>query len=192
MTDTAPTQRRRHGAAGAGWGIFVAGTVGLLASLILVIERYELLLDPSYVPSCSLNPVLSCGSVMTAPQAALLGFPNPIIGIPAFSVVVVTGVLILGAVAVPRWYWIGLAAGLSAGVVFVHWLIFESLYRIGALCPYCMAVWAVTIPLWLTELARASAWPVLRAWTWPIVAIWYTVVVLLCIERFWEYWRTLL
>jgi len=27
----------------------------------------------------------------------------------------------------------------------VHWLIFQSLYRIGALCPYCMVVWVVTI-----------------------------------------------
>ena len=31
--------------------------------------------------------------------------------------------------------------------MFVHWLIFQSLYRIGALCPYCMVVWAVTISL---------------------------------------------
>lgn len=172
--------------------MLVAGSIGLLASLILVIERYELLLDPSYVPSCSLNPVLSCGSVMTAPQAALLGFPNPILGIPAFTVVVVTGILTLGAVPIPRWYWTGLAAGLSAGVVFVHWLIFQSLYRIGALCPYCMAVWAVTIPLWLTAMGRAGASPALRAWTWPAAAVWYTAVVLVCIERFWDYWRTLL
>ena len=47
----------------------------------------------------------------------------------------------------PRWYWAGLAAGTLLGTVFVHWLIFQSLYRIGALCPYCMVVWAVTIPL---------------------------------------------
>ena len=47
----------------------------------------------------------------------------------------------------PRWYWAGLATGTLLGVAFVHWLIFQSLYRIGALCPYCMVVWAVTIPL---------------------------------------------
>lgn len=45
----------------------IAGSIGLRASLILVIERYELLVDPSCVPSCGLNPVLSCGSVMIAP-----------------------------------------------------------------------------------------------------------------------------
>ena len=50
-------------------------------------------------------------------------------------------------VPLPRWYWAGLATGTALGVVFIHWLIFQSLYRIGALCPYCMVVWAVTIPL---------------------------------------------
>ncbi len=58
-----------------------------------------------------------------------------------------TGVLAVAKVSLPRWYWGGLAIGTLLGVGFIHWLIFQSLYRIGALCPYCMVVWAVTIPL---------------------------------------------
>ncbi len=99
------------------------------------------------MPSCSINPVLSCGSVMITPQASVFGFPNPLIGIVSFTVVLVTGVLAVAKVRLPRWYWAGLAIGTLLGAVFVHWLIFQSLYRIGALCPYCMVVWAVTIPL---------------------------------------------
>ena len=41
--------------------------------------------------------------------------------------------------------------------VFMHWLIFQSLYRIGALCPYCMVVWAVTIPLLVVVASIALA-----------------------------------
>ena len=84
---------------------------------------------------------------MMTPQASAFGFPNPLIGIVSFTVVMVTGVLALAKVALPRWYWAGLATGTLLGAAFVHWLIFQSLYRIGALCPYCMVVWAVTIPL---------------------------------------------
>ncbi|MBN4679091.1 hypothetical protein HUS71_27225, partial [Pandoraea nosoerga] len=76
-----------------------------------------------------------------------LGFPNPLLGIAGFTVVVVTGVLAVAKVPLPRWYWIGLAVGILVGVAFVHWLIFQSLYRIGALCPYCMVVWAVIATL---------------------------------------------
>lgn len=118
----------------------------------------------------------------------------------AFTVVVVTGVLALAKVQLPRWYWAGLAAGTLLGAVFVQRLIFQSLYRIGALCPYCMVVWAVTIPLLVvvTSLAvrpQMSGNPVLRTlhtWRWSLVALWFTAVLLLILERFWTYWSTLI
>jgi uncharacterized membrane protein len=184
--------------ASAVW-ILIAGVVGLAAALVLTVEKIEILINPDYVPSCSINPVLSCGSVMVTPQASAFGFPNPLIGIVAFTVVVVTGVLALGKVALPRWYWVGLATGTLLGVVFIHWLIFQSLYRIGALCPYCMAVWAVTIPLLVVVASIASrplqtnaAARVLYTWRWSLVALWFTALILLILVRFWNYWSTLI
>ena len=36
---------------------------------------------------------------------------------------------------------------------FVTWLQYETIFRIHALCPYCMVVWTVTIPMfWYTTL----------------------------------------
>ena len=181
------------------WSILVGGFIGLAAAGALLIEKIEMLVDPGYVPTCSINPVLSCGSVMVTPQASLFGFPNPLVGVIAFTVVTVTGVLAVARVGLPRWYWMGLAGGLALGAVFVHWLIFQSLYRIGALCPYCMVVWAVTIPLLVMVSAIAlqplSGSPVARAlygWRWPLVTFWFTAVVLLILVRFWDYWSTLI
>ncbi len=182
------------------WWVLIAGVVGLIASAALTVEKIKLLLNPSYVPSCNLNPIVSCGSVMTTPQASVLGFPNSLIGIAAFTVVAVTGVLAVAKVALPQWYWIGLTAGTLAGAGFVHWLIFQSLYRIGALCPYCMVVWVVTIPL-LVVVASIAFRPVcenrrvareLYHWRWSIATLWFTAVFLLILARFWDYWSTLL
>ncbi|AXK76109.1 hypothetical protein DXK33_14370 [Mycolicibacterium neoaurum] len=180
-------------------GVLIAGVLGLAAAATLTIEKIEILIDPSYVPSCSLNPVLSCGSVMVTPQASVFGFPNSLIGIIAFTVVLVTGVLAVARVSLPRWYWVGLTVGSALGVVFVHWLIFQSLYRIGALCPYCMVVWAVTIPLLVMVASIAlraetatGAGRILYDWRWSLVALWFTAVVLLILVRFWNYWSTLL
>ena len=39
-----------------------------------------MLTDPSYRPSCSINPVLACGSVMATAQEHAFGFANPIMG----------------------------------------------------------------------------------------------------------------
>jgi uncharacterized membrane protein len=186
------------GRASAVW-ILIAGVLGLTAAITLTIEKIEILINPDYVPSCSINPVLSCGSVMVTPQASAFGFPNPLIGIVSFTVVMVTGVLAVAKVRLPRWYWAGLATGALLGTVFVHWLIFQSLYRIGALCPYCMVVWAVTIPLLvvvasiaLRPLQANAAARVLYTWRWSLVALWFTALILLILVRFWDYWSTLI
>lgn len=182
------------------WWVLVAGVIGLVSSLTLTVEKIEILQNPAFVPSCNINPILSCGSVMVTPQASLLGFPNPLIGIAGFAVVVVTGVLAVAKVPLPRWYWIGLTAGAAVGVGFVHWLIFQSLYRIGALCPYCMVVWVVMITL-LTVTAAIVLRPavgdrtalrLLLQWRWSIVTFWMTGVFLLIMVRFWNYWSTLI
>jgi uncharacterized membrane protein len=184
--------------ASAVW-VLIAGVVGLAAAATLTFEKIQILQNPDYVPSCSINPVLSCGSVMITPQAEAFGFPNPLIGIVSFTVVLVTGVLALAKVPLPRWYWAGLATGTLLGTAFVHWLIFQSLYRIGALCPYCMVVWAVTIPLLIVVSAIAlqpqagnTVARVLYTWRWSLVALWFTTLILLILLRFWNYWSTLI
>ncbi len=54
-----------------------------------------------------------------------------------------TGVVLLAGAVPTGWYWSALFTGLTAAVTFVHWLIFQSLYRIGgALCPTaCWCGW---------------------------------------------------
>ena len=182
------------------WWVLIAGAIGLLASMTLTVEKIKILLSPSYVPSCNVNPIVSCGSVMTTSQASVLGFPNPLLGIVGFTVVVITGVLAATKVPLPRWYWAGLDLGILVGAVFVHWLIFQTLYRIGALCPYCMVVWVVTLTLLVvvTSIAfRASiegstaVVRVLFQWRWSIAVLWFTGVFLLVMVRFWNYWSTL-
>lgn len=202
MTDV-ETSERRAGVAvsrpAAVW-ILLAGIIGEVAAFVLAVEKVRQLQNPSYVPSCSINPVLACGSVMLSKQASAFGFPNPFLGIAAFSVVIVTGVLAVAGVRLPRWYWAGLAGGTLLGVVFVHWLIYQSLYEIGALCPYCMVVWVVTMAL-LIVVASIALRPLaagskvvdaLYQWRWPLYAVWITAIALLILDRFWSYWSTLI
>ena len=181
------------------WWILIAGVVGLLSSSDLLFEKIEMLKNPQYVPSCSINPVLACGSVINTPQASVFGPPNPLYGVIGFTVVVVTGVLAVTRVRLPRWYWVGLMTGVGLAGVFVHWLIYQTLYEIGALCPYCMVVWSMTIPLFvvvssiaLRPLAGNPVAHFLYGWRWPLAVLWFTAVLLLILVRFWYYWSTLI
>lgn len=134
-----------------GWILTIGGIFGFLGAFILTIERLELLKDPNYMPTCSIDSVLQCSAVMTSNQAEAFGFPNPLIGIIAFPIVILTGVLVLARVNLPAWFWRCMMVGMLYGITFIGWLISQSLYEIRALCPYCMVVWAAMIPMfWRT------------------------------------------
>ena len=186
------------------WLLLVGGVVGFSAAFVLAVEKIALLTDPSYTPSCSLNPVLSCGSVMQTAQAEAFGFPNPLLGVAAFPVVAATGAALLAGARLARWYWLGLQVGVTLGVMFVGWLIFQSIYRIGALCPYCMVVWTVMLPLFVYVTLRNATSGMLGAKVsdsrvvrvavqWHLVILTTVVVVVLGLiaNQFWYYWSTL-
>lgn len=195
--DLAATSVEPASIRGFGAGLIGLGTIGLLAAFTLTVDKFRLLEDPSFVPSCDLNPVLSCGSVMLTEQASAFGFPNPLLGLIGFSAVTTIGAVIASGSRLPAWMMGGLAVGSCTGLVFVHWLAFQSLYRINALCPWCMVVWSVTIPLavWsvLVALRLTTDSAVVRAlWSvrYLIVLFWYLLIAVLILIRFWDYWST--
>lgn len=199
ISPTGATQGRRTAVL-----LLVTGALGLVASFVLAVEKYAVLADPAYVPTCSLNPVLSCGTVMSSPQAELFGFPNPLLGIAGFSVLVTCGMVALTGARLPTWFWWGLQVGVTAGVVLVHWLIYTSLYRLGALCPYCMLVWMVTIvAFWYVSVHNlravtahrtdrlAGAILVVERHHGVVLTVWFLSIATAIAQRFWLYWSTL-
>jgi len=82
-----------------------------------------------------------------------------------------------------------LQVGVTFGVLFVHWLMFQSLYEIGALCPYCMVVWAVMIPIfWYTTLRNIR--PEFQFHS-VVLIMWYLVIAAGVLQAFWFYWSSL-
>ncbi|WP_149955554.1 vitamin K epoxide reductase family protein [Zafaria cholistanensis] len=163
------------------WLVVVTGVVSWLASAILVLERLALYRDAGHTTSCDINPWVSCGTVMKSWQASLFGFPNPLIGIVGFGIVVTVGMALLAGARFARWYWIGFQAGITLAFAFCVWLWSQALYQIGALCIYCMVVWAMVIPLFVYTTVRnlragvIPAGPRVRAfaaeWAWVAAAL---------------------
>ncbi|MDB5185539.1 MAG: Vitamin epoxide reductase [Candidatus Saccharibacteria bacterium] len=187
------------------WILVIGGIIGFICAFIIMFEKLHLLANPAYKPSCSINPIISCGSVMSSWQGSVFGFPNPILGLAGFSIVTTIGMAMLAGAKFKRWFWLGLQAGAIFGVVFVHWLFFQSVYRIEALCPYCIVVWTVTIPIfWYTTLHNLRegfiATPkrlkglanFLQRHHGDILIVWFIVIAGLILHHFWYYWQTLL
>ncbi len=182
--------------------LIIGGIIGYGCAFIIMFDKLKILDNPHYIPSCNLNPIISCGSVMQSKQATAFGFPNPFIGLGAFPVLAVIGAAMLAGAKFKRWFWLGLNAGLVFAIGFVHWLFFQSVYNIHALCPYCMAVWVICITtFWYVTLynidqehiklpkgraQQAYAW--IRRHHLDLLILWFLIIFGLILKHFWYYY----
>lgn len=127
----------------------VAGLVAFYYSFVITIEKLALIADPSYLPSCSVSQAINCGNVMASWQASLFGFPNPLLGIVGFAIITTIGFAMLSGAHFKRWFWQAFQLGITLATIFVYWLFVQAVFLIHSLCPYCIIVWACTIPLFL-------------------------------------------
>ncbi|MFF5446856.1 vitamin K epoxide reductase family protein [Streptomyces sp. NPDC012888] len=180
------------------WLLVVTGAAGLLASWVITLDKFHLLEDPSFKPACSLNPVVSCGSVMKSDQAAVFGFPNPMLGLVGYAVVVCVGAGLLAGARHRGWFWLGLNAGTAFGTAFCAWLMVQSLYEINALCLWCCLAWVATLLMFWAVTAHNVRTGVLPApgpvrtfftdFGWAPPALHLGVIGMLVLTRWWEFW----
>lgn len=132
------TDRRAHQWT---WGLMLAGGIAaLIAAFTLTLEKFHLYEDPNAVLSCSINLVLNCSTVMQTWQSSVFGFPNMVIGLMAYSVIITFALAGLAGVKFPRWWFILAQLGFLGGTIFAYWLFFQSVYAIEVLCPWCLIV----------------------------------------------------
>jgi uncharacterized membrane protein len=130
--------------------LIVAGSIGFAAAFALTLDKIAILENPDAQLSCNFSVLVGCSTNLSSWQGALFGFPNPLIGIAAWSVVITIGAALLSGARFARWFWLGLQVGVTAALAFVIWLMGQSFFVLDVLCPWCMVTWAVTIPTFLT------------------------------------------
>lgn len=185
MSVTQPVRKAR----GYGLAIIALSLVGLFAAFELTIEKIAVLEDPSHIPACDLSVLVSCGENLSSWQGSVFGFPNPILGLIGWTVFATIGVLIASGVGLPRWFWWGMTAGITAALLFVLFLIYTSLFELETLCPWCMVTWIVTFAVFWLVWSEAIAMLVerqsidaaerirsLSGWTTLATIVWFLVV----------------
>ncbi|MBO1901933.1 vitamin K epoxide reductase family protein [Leucobacter weissii] len=174
-----------------GFAIFsiLLGLIGWFASFELLTEYLKTLQEPDYIPNCAVSLLVTCGPNMGSWQGSVLGFSNTIIGVSAFVAPIAVGVATLAGARFAPWFWGVYQIGLLGGFVLVSWLQYQSIFEIFTLCPWCMVIWAVMIPLWWNGLVRPFAVgdiPIgergrrfaqaAHGWVWVIVVVNYLVI----------------
>lgn len=124
--------------------MLVFATLSLVASFVLAYDAIVLAKNPNEVLSCSINAVFDCAKVALTPQANVFGFPNAFLGLISEPVVMTIAVASLFRTRFPKWFMFTANVVYLLGVIFAYWLLVQSTFVIGALCPWCLTVTAAT------------------------------------------------
>jgi uncharacterized membrane protein len=140
METLALETRTRHGVTAVWVVMLLSSLASLVASFVLSVEALTLAENPTADLGCDINAVLSCGTVATSWQASLFGFPNAFLGLLAEPVVITVAVAALGGVRFPRWFMLSAQCVYTIGFTLAYWLFYQSMFHIGALCPWCLVI----------------------------------------------------
>lgn len=172
--------RPRTGAAIA-W--IVLGVVAWTVSFLLYQEYIGQLRDENPILSCDISPFITCGPNLLSPAGNLLGFTNAILGMVLFLGPVFAGVGVLASPGGMRaWYWRVFVLFVAGGYLFVHVLAYRSIFEFGSLCPWCMVVWLMTIPLFWSVAGwtlASGVWGAAPRRLGALIGDWLVLIVIL-------------
>ena len=149
---TARMPGRRHSNTWIFAAMLFSAVFSLVASFVLSRDALELAANPDAALSCNINSVLNCGLVGISNQAAVFGFPNAFLGMMLEPVVITMAVAGLAGVRFPRWFMFAAQSVYLLGLAFAYWLFSQSLFSIGALCPWCLVITVGTTLVFMTLL----------------------------------------
>jgi len=182
------------------WMLVIAGIIGIMCSLFLTYDQIQVWKHPSYVPACNLNPIVSCGSVIDSKQGEVFSIPAPFFGLLAFPVLITLGVAMIAGAKFKRWFWQLAELGGIGGIGFALWLFWLSVYRVHALCPFCLTVDVVIYTMvWYLTLYNLSEGNIAlpkrlvgvgdfaRRHHLDILITWFILIIAFILHHFWYY-----
>ncbi|MFI5270484.1 MAG: vitamin K epoxide reductase family protein [Candidatus Saccharimonadales bacterium] len=182
--------------------LIIGGAIGIFASITLSYETLQVAKNSHYVPYCNLNPLLNCGTIINTAGDTILKVPYPFYGIGAFAALITIGTTILAGGKFKRWFWQLAQAGVSLGLIGAYFLLLKSMFKIHALCPYCLSVdvvittvfWYLTLynidnnNLKLSRFNKSENYLWIRKYNWQLLLLWFLVVIVFILNHFWYYY----
>ncbi|MDU0968979.1 MAG: vitamin K epoxide reductase family protein [Actinomycetaceae bacterium] len=162
--------------------LVVLSLIGAVVSCMLLHSEYLHTTKPGQALICDVNPLIGCSKSMSSPQGHLLGVPNAIFGVLGFAALIGIAVVLAAGRRIARWLWWCLGAGTVIALVWVVWFLVQSITVFRAICPFCLVVWAMTIPIacivWTHLLRTSQPGPVEGGRRIAIQARWFIVVLI--------------
>jgi uncharacterized membrane protein len=141
------------------WTTWALSLAGLGVSIYLTIAHF----NQSVSLICPASSTINCEKVTTSPESYLVGIPVAVLGLAFYLFMAVANSPWVWRMAWPplRWARIG---SVVVGMLFVLYLIYCELFKIGAICLWCTSVHVITFCLFgLIVFSAAAGYGMARA-----------------------------
>lgn len=156
MTDDTNTEEEHEASprpTGLAIWLIIASLIGTGAAFALTMDKIAILENPNAHLSCSFNILVSCAKNLGSWQGSVFGFPNPILGLICWPIVLAFGAALFATPGFARWWWLTFNTGVIFAMGLVVFFITASVTALHTLCPWCMVTWSITIPtFWAVTL----------------------------------------
>ncbi len=179
----------------------IGGVLGLVAMTAQAAERIHMLKNPSAELSCNLSPIVDCSGVLNDRLAAVMGFPNALLGMIFFAILATSGLVLLSGGKFTGWFKHFVMAVSTVLILFSVWFFGVSLYVLGKICVFCVVGWVVSVPmfwyglLYYLQSLSGKITSKTAAFTnfgskhhLDVVLVLYAVMLLLLLYRFRDYY----
>ena len=134
------------------WTTWVLSIGGLGVSIYLTIAHF----NTSVTLACPATSTVNCEKVTTSPESYAFGIPVAVLGLAFYLFLAVVNSPWVWRMTWPpiRWARIG---SMVVGIVFVLWLVYAELFKIGAICLWCTSVHVITFALFVLIMFSFAA-----------------------------------
>jgi uncharacterized membrane protein len=134
------------------WSTWVLSLAGLGMSLYLTIAHF----NTTVSLVCPATSTINCEKVTTSPQSYVFGIPVAVLGLAFYVFLAVVNSPWVWRVTWPPLRWARLGS-VVVGILFVLYLIYAELFKIGAICLLCTSVHVITFALFALIVFGAAA-----------------------------------
>jgi len=126
------------------WTTWVLSLGGLGVSIYLTIAHF----NTSVTLACPATSTVNCEKVTTSPQSYAFGIPVAVLGLAFYVFLAVANSPWVWRMTWPPIRW-ARTGSMVVGILFVLWLVYAELFKIGAICLWCTSVHVITFALFV-------------------------------------------
>ncbi|MEI7689594.1 MAG: vitamin K epoxide reductase family protein [Candidatus Saccharibacteria bacterium] len=127
--------------------ITLAGIVGFAASFWQMLEKIAILKAPTAPLICDINSIFSCSNVLNVWQSSVFGFPNALMCIIFFVIMMTIGIVGLTGGTVAKNLRLVAQAMTLFFVGFGFWYLWQGIFVIGSLCIFCLFCYSAVLAI---------------------------------------------